>query len=69
MHLKQKIANSIIREWCEENGWIFGNQYVMKDDERKISRNDTVDLLATSVISGFRDVIELKKAIFYCVEL
>lgn len=52
------------QEWCERNGWIFGSQYVMKDSERSISRNDNVDLLATSVISGFRDVIELKKPSF-----
>ena len=52
------------QEWCERNGWIFGSQYVMKDSERSISRNDKVDLLATSVISGFRDVIELKKPSF-----
>ena len=52
------------QKWCEQNGWIFGNQYVMKDEERRISRNDNVDFLATSVISGFRDIIELKKPTF-----
>lgn len=62
--LETEDSEQYYQEWCEENGWIFGNQYVMKDDERKISRNDTVDLLATSVISGFRDVIELKKPSF-----
>lgn len=52
------------QDWCEENGWIFGNQYVLRDTERRISRKDNVDFLATSVISGFRDVIELKKPSF-----
>lgn len=52
------------QDWCEENGWIFGNQYVIRDTERSISRRDKVDFLATSVISGFRDVIELKKPSF-----
>lgn len=52
------------QDWCEENGWIFGNQYVIRDIERRISRKDNVDFLATSVISGFRDVIELKKPSF-----
>lgn len=52
------------QNWCEQNGWIFGNQYVMKDEERRISRNDNVDFLATSVITGFRDIIELKKPSF-----
>jgi len=49
------------QDWCERNGWIFGNQYVMKDDVRRISRSDSVDFLVTSVITGFRDIIELKK--------
>lgn len=62
--LETEDSEQYYQEWCEENGWIFGNQYVLKDDERKISRNDTVDLLATSVISGFRDIIELKKPSF-----
>jgi hypothetical protein len=37
---------------------------VIRDTERSISRRDKVDFLATSVISGFRDVIELKKPSF-----
>ena len=52
------------QDWCEKNGWIFGNQYIMKDTDRSISRSDKVDLLAASVISGFRDIIELKKPTF-----
>lgn len=52
------------QDWCEQNGWIFGNQYVIRDIERRISRKDNVDFLATSVVSGFRDVIELKKPSF-----
>ena len=48
--LETEDSEQYYQEWCEENGWIFGNQYVMKDDERKISRNDTVDLLVTSCL-------------------
>lgn len=62
--LETESSEQFYQEWCERNGWIFGNQYVMKDDERRISRNDNVDFLATSVISGFRDIIELKKPTF-----
>ena len=62
--LETESGEQYYQEWCERNGWIFGNQYVMKDTERSISRNDNVDLLATSVISGFRDIIELKKPTF-----
>lgn len=52
------------QEWCEKNGWIFGNQYIMNDTVRGITANDRVDFLATSVLSGFRDIIELKKPSF-----
>ena len=62
--LETESGEQYYQEWCERNGWIFGNQYVMKDTERSISRNDNVDLLATSVVSGFRDIIELKKPTF-----
>ena len=62
--LETESSEQYYQEWCERNGWIFGNQYVMKDTERSISRNDNVDLLATSVVSGFRDIIELKKPTF-----
>ena len=62
--LETESSEQYYQEWCERNGWIFGNQYVMKDTERRISRNDNVDLLATSVVSGYRDIIELKKPTF-----
>lgn len=62
--LETESGEQYYQEWCEQNGWIFGNQYVMKDGERRISRSDSVDLLATSVISGYRDIIELKKSTF-----
>lgn len=62
--LEIESSEQFYQDWCDRNGWIFGNQYVMKDGERRISRNDNVDLLATSVISGFRDIIELKKPSF-----
>lgn len=52
------------QEWCEKNGWIFGNQYIMNDKVRGITASDKVDFLATSVLSGFRDIIELKKPSF-----
>jgi hypothetical protein len=62
--LDSNDSEQFYQDWCEDNGWIFGNQYVIRDTERSISRRDKVDFLATSVISGFRDVIELKKPSF-----
>lgn len=66
----ENALNSIDEEqyyqkWCERNGWIFGNQYIMNDKVRGITASDKVDFLATSVLSGFRDVIELKKPSFH----
>lgn len=62
--LETEVGEQYYQDWCERNGWVFGNQYVMKDSERKISRNDNVDLLASSVVTGYRDIIELKKPSF-----
>lgn len=47
--------------WCEKHTWAFGNAYVIRDDVREISPGDTLDLLLPSAISGFRDLIELKR--------
>jgi Domain of unknown function (DUF4263) len=49
------------QEWCEKHTWAFGNAYVIRDDVREISPGDTLDLLLPSAISGFRDLIELKR--------
>lgn len=62
--LETENSEQYYQEWCERNGWVFGNQYVMRDTERRISRNDNVDLLASSVVTGYRDIIELKKPTF-----
>ena len=62
--LETEGSEQYYQEWCERNGWVFGNQYVMRDSERRISRNDNVDLLASSVVTGYRDIIELKKPTF-----
>lgn len=62
--LNENDNEQFYQDWCEANSWIFGNQYIMKDRERSISRNDKVDFLTASVISGFRDIVELKKPSF-----
>ena len=33
----------------------------MSDDVREISAGDTIDLLLPTVISGYRDIVELKR--------
>jgi hypothetical protein len=52
---------SVYQTWCKNHSWAFGNAYVMSDDVRDISAGDTLDLLMPSVISGYRDIVELKR--------
>jgi hypothetical protein len=47
--------------WCREHSWAFGNAYVMSDEVRDISTGDSIDLLLPTVISGYRDIVELKR--------
>jgi hypothetical protein len=47
--------------WCEKHSWAFGNAYVVRDELRDISAGDSLDLLLPSVISGYRDLVELKR--------
>ncbi len=57
------------QKWCEAHSWAFGNAYVMRDEVREISPGDHLDLLLPTVISGYRDIVELKrpdmKVLFY----
>lgn len=54
----------VYQRWCEEHSWAFGNAYVLADDVRDISTGDRIDLLMPSVISGYRDIVELKRPDF-----
>lgn len=47
--------------WCKQHSWAFGNAYVISDDVRDISTGDSLDLLLPTVISGYRDIVELKR--------
>lgn len=49
------------QEWCKQHSWAFGNAYVMSDDIRDISAGDSIDLLLPTVVSGYRDIVELCK--------
>lgn len=61
-HLEADITEeSVYQDWCENHSWAFGNAYVMRDDVRNISAGDKLDLLLPSVITGFRDIVELKR--------
>ncbi len=51
----------VYQKWCEEYSWVFGNNYLTIDQIRNISPSDSIDLLLPSVLSGFRDIVELKR--------
>lgn len=54
-------SEQVFQAWCEAHTWAFGSAYVMRDDIREISPGDHLDLLLPTVISGYRDVVELKR--------
>ena len=54
-------SESIYQNWCDAHTWAFGNAYVMRDEIRAISTGDKLDLLLPTVISGYRDIVELKR--------
>ena len=54
-------SERIYQQWCENHSWAFGNAYVLRDEVREISPGDHIDLLLPTVISGYRDIIELKR--------
>jgi hypothetical protein len=54
-------AESVYQAWCEAHSWAFGNAYVVRDAIRNIAAGDRLDLLLPTVMSGYRDVVELKR--------
>lgn len=51
----------VYQRWCENYSWVFGSSYLTSDQVRSISASDSIDLLLPSVLSGFRDIVELKR--------
>lgn len=56
----EEVREHEYQKWCERHSWAFGSAFVMRDEVRNISAGDRLDLLLPSVISGFRDIVELK---------
>jgi Domain of unknown function (DUF4263) len=56
-----QTAEDIYQCWCSQHSWAFGNAYVINDTVREISIGDSIDLLLPTVISGYRDIVELKR--------
>lgn len=51
----------VYQHWCEQHSWAFGNAYVMRDEVREIAPGDKLDMLLPTVISGYREIVELKR--------
>ena len=49
------------QKWCEKYPWAFGNQFVVNDEIREISPQDSVDILMPRIMAGYRDIVELKR--------
>ncbi len=49
------------QRWCEQHTWAFGSCYVIRDNVRTISAGDKLDLILPTVMSGYRDLVELKR--------
>lgn len=56
-----ETSEQVYQAWCERHSWAFGNAYVMTDEVRDITPGDRLDLLLPTVISGYRDIVELKR--------
>lgn len=61
-HLESGDASeSTYQVWCKEHSWAFGNAYVVRDPIQAIGTGDKIDLLLPTVMSGYRDLVELKR--------
>ena len=56
-----EAEESVYQSWCERHSWSFGHMYVLHDELRDIGHHDSIDLLLPGIVTGFRDVIELKR--------
>jgi len=56
-----EASEASYQQWCDQHSWAFGNAYVMRDEVRNVAVGDQIDLLLPTVISGYRDIVELKR--------
>jgi hypothetical protein len=55
------VAEESYQKWCRRHSWAFGISHMSGDDVRHIGVGDTVDVLLPTLLSGLRDVVELKR--------
>lgn len=51
----------LYQDWCTDHSWAFGNAHTTADDIRRVSRTNEVDVLLPRVLTGYRDIVELKR--------
>jgi hypothetical protein len=49
------------QDWCSTHSWAFGSAHTTPDPIRRVTRTDDVDILLPRVLTGFRDIVELKR--------
>ena len=52
---------SAYQHWCDQHIWAFGNAYVLKDSVREITPSDHIDIMLSTIMAGYREIIELKR--------
>lgn len=55
------VLENVYQKWFDAHPWVFGNQWVGRDALRSIRVGDQVDGLLPDTITGFRDLLELKR--------
>jgi hypothetical protein len=55
------VGEQEYQNWCVRHSWAFGNAHTSADNIRRISRTDDVDILLPRVLTGYRDIVELKR--------
>jgi hypothetical protein len=55
------VDEAAYQEWCGRHSWSFGVEYLSRDDVRAITTGDKIDLLLPRIVSGYREIIELKR--------
>jgi len=57
--LESSTTEQDYKKWIKENTWVFGTEYLNREDITQVGLRQRIDLCFTSV-DGYQDVIELK---------
>jgi len=57
--LESSVREQDYKDWIKGNTWVFGTEYLNREDITQVALQQRIDLCFTSV-DGYQDVIELK---------